>query len=440
MSKKNEKDTGTMRDRLGKEDRLRVPPPPGSRGPSKINREKVRLLLQAQIYTKVEIARSMRCDESSIRNIEKELLESGELGYDEGKRADFMDTVAIDFEEECRRAKGISFYGWLKGKTVKYRTLFNKNRRWWKDLLGSPSLVKMADDTSNLGAQKVQEWVAWADTDVKRRRRTKKQFRYLIRFLGRTDLLDLFLTLDDSRDPREIRKLPEISLPGHPLKLQKAIEELDKKKPDMATAIMFKFVTQMRTGIIAIYGQEGDDRGLYGMKKGGGTSYFILEEGAFRSAVLEKRRTEWTISWIPKEVLRRMTDLYNRTEEGKYLFASKFTLEAWREAWGDVTEKHVGKRHTLHDIRKFGITWLYAMDIPLERAVEINAGWKDLNTPKTHYAQYEKLMKLSERVAYQKNIPEWFKDGLEEYSRQSQYIELIALLKKEGLLPGGTSQ
>ena len=438
MSEKK-KETGTGRERLGREDRIRVPPPPGTRGPPKINREKVRLLLEAQQYTKVEIARSLKCDESSIRNIEKELLESGELVYDEDKQADFMDTVAIDFDEECIRARGLSFYDWLKGSTVKYRNLFNTNRRWWKEILRSPSLVRMADQTSNFGAQKVQIWVKWANTDLKRRRRTKKQFRYLMRFLGRRDLCDLFLKLDDSRDPREVSKHPEISLPGFPIKVQNAIDEVEKVNYDMATALMFKLVSQMRTGLIAIYGQEGDDRGLYGMKKGGGTSYFIIEDGAFRSEVLEKRRTEWTISWIPKEVLRRMTDLYNRTDEGDYLFASKFTLRQWRKAWDDATEKHLGRKYKLHDTRKFGITWLYAMDIPLERAVEINAGWKDLNTPKRHYLEYDKLMKLSERVAYQKAIPEWFKDGLEEYSRQSQYIELIALLRKEGLLRNGAS-
>ncbi len=83
------------------------------------------------------------------------------------------------------------------------------NRRYWV-LMGKPSLVKMANEKLQYGAQKVQEWVKWANKDLKRRRRTKKQFRYLIRFLRRQDLCDLFLRLDDSRDPREIKKAPEI--------------------------------------------------------------------------------------------------------------------------------------------------------------------------------------------------------------------------------------
>ena len=418
----------------GKEDRLRVPSPTG-RGRSRVNEEKLLLLLSAEQYTKIEIGRAMKCDESTVRKYEKQFLADGRLIYGRDKK-DFQDTVALDFDEECIRAKGFSFFGWLKNSNTEYRYIFNKNRRFWKDVLGSPSLVRMADVSDRFGSQVVQKFLTVINPDIKRKRKRKKMFRYLVRFLGRGDLCDLFLTMDDARDPRAIRKLPFISLADFPPKLQKAIDQITTINPKMGLAIMFKLVTNMRTGSRNLHG-EGDDRALMGMRKGSGQSYLVITEAGFRCGTIEKRRTEITISWIPVEVREPMFKLLESVENGAYIW--DFDVNDWRKAWGDATEKHVGARMTLHDCRKVTITWFYAMDIHLERAVDINSGWADMNTPKKHYLDYGKLMKLSERVAYQKAIPEWFKDGLDEYSRQSQYVELLALLRKEGLINGASS-
>jgi hypothetical protein len=433
----------TNKDLFGKEDRLRVPNPSG-RGRSMINIEKLLLLLQAEQYTKVEIARAMVCDESTVRKHEKILLSPGPNGepprlvYRKEKK-DFQDTVALDFEEECMRARGRSFLAWLKTKTVRYRYLFNTNRRYWVEILGRPSLVRMADDRDPLGEQMVAKWLSAIEGDKKRRRRRKKEFRYLIRFLKRGDLLE-DLTMDDSRDPREVKKLPFISLPDFPPKLQLALEQLYRYDPIMGLAIKFKLATNMRTGTPDAYGVEGDDRALLGMRKGHGQSYLLMTETSFRSETIEKRRAEIRISWLPKEVRDEMRAHLETIGEGELLF--DFDVDKWRNAWGEATQKHVGVRMTPHDCRKVTITWFYAMDIPLERAVEINSGWADMNTPKRHYLDYGDLMTIDERVAYQKAIPEWFKDGLDQYSRQSEYVELIALLRREGLISGngGSSQ
>ena len=431
----------TNRELMGKEDRLRVPNPSG-RGRSTVNLEKLLLLLQAEQYTKIEIARAMKCDESTVRRHEKDFLKPGPNGepprliYKKDKK-NFQDTVALDFEEECGRARGgRSFLAWLQTKTVRARYLFNTNRRYWKDILGMPSLVRMADDRDPLGERMVEKWLGAIDKDVKRRRRRKKEFRYLIRFLKRSDLLE-DLTMDDSRDPREIKKLPFISLPDFPPKLQLALEEVCRYDSIMGLAIKFKLATNMRTGTPNAYGVEGDDRALMGMRKGHGQSYLLMTETSFRSETIEKRRAEIRISWLPKELRDEMRAHLETLEDGDYLFS--FDIDKLRKVWGEATRKHVGVRMTPHDCRKVTITWFYAMDIPLERAVEINSGWKDMNTPKQHYLDYDDLMKLSERVAYQKAIPEWFKEGLDEYSRQSQYVELIALLREHGIINGGSS-
>lgn len=417
---------------FGKEDRVRVPGPTGI-GRPRVNEEKLLLLLRAEQYTNIEIGKACKCDESTVRRYKRDWIADGTLVLS-GDKEDFQDTVSLDFDEECQRAMGLSFFDWLKNNTVVYRYLFNRNRRIWKEILGSPSLVRMADQGDRLGAQMCQKFLTAIEGDIKRRRRHKKQFRNLLRFLGRRDLCDRFMTMDDARDPREVKKRPYISLPDFPPKLQKALNELLKIDWVMGLAIMFKLVSNMRTGSKDLRGQEGDDRALMGMRKGSGQSYLLMSEAGFRSETVEKRRAEIRISWIPTTVREMMAKHLETVEDGDYIF--QFNIRDLRALWADLTEKHVGVRMVPHDLRSVTITWFYAMDIPLERAVDINSGWADMNTPKRHYIDYDDLMKLSERVAYQKAIPEWFKDGLEEYSRQSQYVELVALLREAGLLNG----
>jgi len=46
---------------------------------------------------------------------------------------------------------------------------------------------------------------------------------------------------------------------------------------------------------------------------------------------------------------------------------------------------------------------------------ELNVGHRDLNTLKRHYLQSRGLLGKTQREAYKAKIPEWFKEGLEEY-------------------------
>jgi len=70
----------------------------------------------------------------------------------------------------------------------------------------------------------------------------------------------------------------------------------------------------------------------------------------------------------------------------------------------------------LHDLRKTSITWLWILGVPLEIASELNVGWTTLNVVKRHYLDMRKHIKRSEREKYADNIPDWFKDGLSEYT------------------------
>jgi len=155
---------------------------------------------------------------------------------------------------------------------------------------------------------------------------------------------------------------------------------------------------------------------MMGIKVGMGSPSYIMMDGPdeIRFRVLEKMREEWSITWIPRHLRLRLWELYQRRETGDPLF--DFNIDKYRIAVKEESLKHIGTEFKPHDLRKISITWLFVMGVPLELAVMINVGWKDLNTPKDHYLHMRSLLKKSEREAYRANIPEWYKDGLEEYT------------------------
>ena len=97
------------------------------------------------------------------------------------------------------------------------------------------------------------------------------------------------------------------------------------------------------------------------------------------------------------------------------------------KAWGDITERIVGRRLNLHHLRKVSLTWFYVCGLRLEIATRLNVGWKDLSTADRHYMDIGAMVKQSFRDEYVKNIPAWFKDGLEDYIQRKPEV-LAALL------------
>lgn len=397
---------------FGKDDPLRTP----TRGRPEVNRSLALRLLQAGIYTKTQIASALECDRKTVGRIEDEFLKSGDLVYDEKKA--FLNEAEADFDDECKRATGMSFKEWLKTKTVKASAIFTFCRRTWMKVWGSPSLVLVRDYNNSIGDKICLQFTTFFAKDIKRIRRRKKYVRYLFRFLGRKDLCDRHLTMSDDRDPRSVRRLPEISFPSFVKGLVSCYNELDEFNPEMGLAMKFKTVSQARTGALNHMGREGDDRGLIGIRVGSeGTSYLFMESAdKFSCSLLEKKREDWPINWIPEPIRKELFKLYKTREMGEPLFS--FDIDDLRKKWKEITEKHLGKYYKLHDMRKVSVTWLYVMEVPLEIATVLNVGWKDMNTPRDHYLHYRKLLKASNRLAYRDVIPGWFKEGLGEYRRE----------------------
>ena len=376
-------------------------------GRPSINRDLARRLFQAGELSTKQIAGHLRCHVNTARTIRRELEESGELERDD--REPGLSIVQADFDDECRMAVGTSFSDWLKTRTKASSRIFNFCQKTWEQVWDRPSLILAKDDENRIGDQLCMKFLETFPDPIRMRDR-KKLIRNLFRFLGRRDLCDRYLTMTQSRDPRRIKRVPQIEMRNFPIDVEAMFAEMRETHPQVSVGAQFKLVGQLRTG------KKKENRGLMGIKVGAGHPSYIIMNGPndFRIHVLEKMREEWDISWCPRSIREELWELYQTRSPGEYLFS--FSVEELRQVVGDLSEKHTGVRLTPHDLRKVSITWLFVMGVPLELAVMINVGWKDLNTPKDHYLHMRALLKKTDRKAYAEKIPTWYKDGLEEYT------------------------
>ncbi len=64
-------------------------------------------------------------------------------------------------------------------------------------------------------------------------------------------------------------------------------------------------------------------------------------------------------------------------------------------------------------------------------AVNLNVGWKDTNTALSNYLDVKKVLRKSKRTAYRDNIPEWFKEGLDDFTGFEAVIGSHEAIPKE---------
>ncbi len=380
-----------------------------------LDRNLVKRYLEAG-HTPAQVAAGIKCKPNTVRMIRRELEREGELHKEE--RDPYGKLVALDFDDECKRATGYSFRDWLHNKRKKGNalTVFRFSERTWRRLWNRPSLFLASDRTDQLGDILAQKFLTEFKEDTRRIRGRKKHIRQLFTFLGRSDINERHLRMNSSRDPRSVRRVPEISISDFPINLDSALEEMRERYGLMAvTWLKMKICTGIRTG------NRPEYRGLLGLSADTKTpSYLMFRGSTWRVQVFEKKGETWPITWIPTEVLEDLRTLYDEAQTRDKQFI--FTYTEWEknellQAWRQVSAKHIGTELTFHDLRKVSITWLYAMGIPLEIATSMNVGWKDLSTARDHYLELRAFLKKSARLAYRENIPAWYKDGLDEYTQ-----------------------
>ena len=393
-------------------------PVKSGRGRPKLNRELALLLFKAG-FSNSQVAKRMKCHPKQAGRMRRELIGEGKLeAPDSGRTTDHI--VHADFDEECTRATGFSFYDWITTKQPsKGRYCFNFCRMVWEEIWDRPSLVIATRKEDPLGDQIALKFMKEFGEDSKRLRTRLKKIRRLFAFLGRGDIEDKHLTMDEKRAPREIRKVPAISFPSFPQRLEAAINAFEAAFGFIAGVwLRVKMTTGIRTGLYS------DGRGLMALTADPKqASYIIFEGDSQQSDILEKMGERWTLNWLPSRVFDELKTLYDaalETEDKRLFPWSEYYKDKLSKSWKEIAEEHTGIEDlSFHDLRKVSITYLYAMEIPLEIATSINVGWKDLSTASDHYLQLRRsnLMKRSDRKEYRDNIPEWYKDGLDEFRR-----------------------
>ena len=380
-------------------------------------------------YTNTQIARMAGCSARTVKRIWNEAVESGEITEAE-QEAKILGVIEADFESECQRATGMSFRDWLhtKWKTSgKANSVFNFCSKVWSQVFDSCSLVEFRDLDVQLADQMALKFVLAFKDDNKRMRGRLQHVRFLFRFLSRRDVADRHLTMSDSKHPRSKRRVAEISNTDFGKDWERIEERMvEELGEEIRLLLRFKICTQMRTGSYT------DERELYGLKKGSeSASYlYMTSPNDYQIHIFAKKMEEWDIIWMPLKVKEALWEKYQQMENGEpfitFIKPAKFIKTLRR-----VSEEVLGRELILHDLRKISLTWLYVMGVPLEVAVNINVGWKDTNTALSNYLDVKKVLRKSKRTAYRENIPEWFKEGLDDFTGFEAVIGSHEAIPKE---------
>lgn len=377
----------------------------------------IKRLLQEGRYTYVQIAKhpQVNCTPRHVRRIRDKLIESGELQENEAEKGPGI--VSAEFDDECIRATGMSYRAYLQNKRKEWAYPFNFARKTWVKIWDKPNLVLVADRKNQLGDVLCQKFLTVMCADRDKSRDRKKLIRPLLAFLGRSDLNDRHLTMTKSRDRRSIKRVPQIETLEFPMLFDKALSAFrDKYGIKEYNKLRFKLCTGARTGDLK------DERGWSGLRKitqeTKHKSYmFFSGPDEFQIHFLEKMNEEWDINWLPKKVRYEVYEIYKDMEPGEPFVTKTYKPDAIRKKWYEVSEPILGFRCELHDFRKIFATWVIICKVPMESFSDFNVGWVDMNALKDHY-NHARGKKKTWRAQYRKNIPDWFKEGLEEWTEE----------------------
>lgn len=420
---------GTNNELLGETTKF-TDPKTGQRGRPKANRDLIIRNLKLTdgsgrpMYTYVQIGKIAKCSSKTVRRVRDEALASGELTEDD-RSGEVLGIVEGELDAEVMRANGgQSFLTWCMNcydTPSRGKTIYNFNAKVWDQVWDRPSMVEFMDRQSPVADKCAAKFMEFFGNDKPRIRGRIKQINYIFRFTGRNDVHDRHLVLSTSKHPVQKKRIPEITMLDFPEKLERIIDEMEVLYPGYGRqAMRFKICTLMRTG------KKKTQKELLGLRKGSqnAKSYLIMNgPDNYRSRVYCKRGEEWDIIWLPKDVRENLWKRYQATEEGDNLFNEKKSFVADLKK---ASRRIAGVELDLHAMRKIGLTWFYVFGIPLEVAVNINVGWKDLNTATEHYLDIKKVLRKNYRIEYRNNIPAWFKDGLDDFTGEEATLPGVA--------------
>lgn len=160
------------------------------------------------------------------------------------------------------------------------------------------------------------------------------------------------------------------------------------QKADMEFILRVKPATGIRTG------ERETNKGLWGTKIGAPYKNKYGKNGSNVQVVgktllwhvLEKMDEEWDINFLTDDLRAYIANFVQRraSEGRKFLIEGLTDMQANR-IFGDACEAIGIERLELHDMRKIYVSFLVRAGIPLEKAISLNVGWKDIATAYKHY-------------------------------------------------------
>lgn len=301
--------------------------------------------------------------------------------------------------EDFDRLPGVEAYkDWMKTKwkTGGGEQKLSMVRILWENCFKKP--------LESLTEEDIVKSILWIDANrFNSRFSWRIALRTLIRYgWGNPAWLERHLSTKGKKNaPRSIAILSkpaffEKTLPEIRARAQ-TIDWLDARQKDELELIFnVKAVTGLRTG------HKGEERELWGTRISAGKTSLQFANGEFVAwPVHAKMNEQWQISYLPVSVialLKSHTERYG-LRQGDFLLQTITPTQA-NKALAEICEGLGIEKLRLHDFRKIYLTGLCLSGIPLEIAVDLNVGWKDLNTARKHYLQIKALNASSEYAKF----------------------------------------
>lgn len=372
-----------------------------------------------RLYTDRQLASMAGCTARSIRRYRKKFLDAGLLDeIDQDKKG--IGAIEAELDAECIRAMGHSFHDWLHTRYKREssaHTTFNFCSKVWDQVWEKPSLVEFTKRQSNVADICSVKFLEAFGDDKKRIRTRISTISFLYRFLDRESVRKKHMRMDTAKHPKPTRRVSEISSIEFGLQYQEIEDMVCRKLGEEARLMLrFKIASQMRTGDLE------DNRELFGLRHDSqGQNYIkFLNDDQYVGHIYAKRSEEWDLIWLPQWVKDHLKAHLENVPLGEPVWSvSKADL---RRVFGAASKKVTGRRLILHDCRKISVTWLYVLGVPAEVACMINVGWLDVGTAFKHYLDAKRLLRGSFKEEYGANIPEWFKEGLDDFKGQDAFL------------------
>jgi hypothetical protein len=189
----------------------------------------------------------------------------------------------------------------------------------------------------------------------------------------------------------KIKEFPEIfqKWKGKVLELTPA-----EQRGDMEFILRVKPATGIRTG------ERRHGRGLFGTRLGApwktsrnfNGSHIQVAGNSLIWHVFEKMKEEWDITFLSDDLRAYIINFVKakQTAKGEGGEKSEWLIDAVTESqvnriFAQASESVGIEKLEMHDMRKVYITFLVRAGIPLEKAIRLNVGWKDIGTAYKHY-------------------------------------------------------